>query len=517
MKIRPQLNSATILVCLAAAGFAQPQGPFQSNQVLPSVRQGKMSTTPVGVLVGNEDLLIAGPGQGSAAPEEWSSTTFGAAGSDYPDFSMAEIFDSYAGVVKLASFSTGNDLMPPVSPTGIMNMAAGPIWFALSVSVTNASSGDAGSHIERAKENGTNTPGAELFTYYAAGSTGIHASLVNSTVSERSRQRIGLPDNDPVIENRPDVKGVDYGLGIIPYDPNQRSGMMFNVRDRFYFTLDPDCLASLDSEFAVEAYSQIPAANLSSTIYECRWDDSNGSFEWTQPQVYRTAQDLGIDEADTIDAIAVDFVNSRVIYSTQPVPGRDQLLVHQLGMTPGPLVPGGTPPPYITLRDENGLTFSSQLGLGTGSDVDGSCGIDPENVANFSGAVGIPKLGYTPLGTEPMGISLSRARAGLTGVDMMHLHITGTSSPGAVASTLYVFITPHSKALLGGPLLTPGNWTPLITKDIAAGVEDVSFEFPAVNLGYELGVAAYSVHHFPPDDRTTAASIRGSWVSSIEM
>lgn len=499
LRRRPLLHPALLLSLSASAG-AQT-----ATQVPPHIRRGMMSTTPVGLLLESapDELWIADPGQSGTPPAPWSTARFGASGLNYPAYTLQAIFGDPSPVV-LTGISTGNDWMPQFEEDGTMDMQSQSLWFALTVSVTNDSSGAPGSHVERVSAGG-DSPGAELFTYYAEGSVGIAASLPNTTLSERSRESLGLVyDSGTAPADRPDVSGIDYGLGVIPFDPNQQAGVMFNYRDRVYFTLAADCVAALGQQFALQYGGGLPEVPAdTATIYVTRWaPDGAGVFGWSQPEVYCSAAQLGLSpETDRIDAIAVHAEQSRVIFSTQPFPGRNQLLVYQLGQAGPPQV----------VKAANGLEVTVHLGLTESSDVDGTCGIDPEQVYSYSGSVGIPELSYVAPGEEPLGISLARAQPGHAGADLIHVHVTGAEAGGG-AGILALCATDRQSALAGSPL-TSGSWLLAGTQPYLPSQQEASWVFPgpSVSAVLDLAVVAYLMR---PDLLTP---MRSSWVSILKL
>jgi len=503
LRRRPLLAPALLLLSLSAAAGAQV-----ATQVPPQVRRGMLSNTPVGLLIQSspDALWIADPGQSGAPPAPWSTARFGVAGQNYPAYTLESIFGSLAPCVVLTGISTGNDWMPQFHPDGKMNMTAETLWFGLTVSVTNASDGVPGSHVERVSAGG-DSPGAELFTYYAAGSVGIAPSLPNTTLSERSRESLGLayaPGTPPL--ERPDVGDIDYGLGVIPFDPNQQAGPMFSCRNRLYFTLAVECVDALGDEFAVQmsggVSTLVPAD--SATIYVARWDIGPSGYEWKQPEVYRSAAELDLsDDTDQIDAIAVCQQTGRVIFSTEPVPGRNQLLVYQ---------PGQVEPPQA-VKAANGVEVTVHLGLTESSDVDGTCGIDPEQVYSYSGALGIPELSWVAPGEEPLGISLARAQPGHVGADLIHVHVTGALEDG-VTGILALCVTEKQIALLGSPFTTSG-WLLAGTQPYAPGQLEASWTFPGPSVSVPLEAALVACLLKQTDDGVGPA--RSSWVSILKL
>jgi hypothetical protein len=489
-----------ILPCLLALP-ATPVAQVPAPQVPPAVRQGMMSASPVGLLVGDQPgaLLIADPGQSGAAPTPWSAARFGSSGQGYPEYTLDAMFGQAAGDVVLSAISTGNDWMPAVNADGTLDMT--DHWFGLSVSVTNASLGAPGSHVQRVVSAG-DSPGAEIFTYYAEGSVGIvEVSLVHTTVSERSRESLGLAAQPPPpVEARADVTGLDYGLGVISFDPEGRAGPMFGQRGVFYFSLHPDCIDQLPPDFATSGGVSVPAE--AGTVYRMLWLDPGTGDAWSQPEVYRSKKKLfpGEEEREEnlIDALAVDHDTNTVVFSTQPRPGWSQILVHDDTWTGPPL----------ELLTETGTPFVTHLGLG-GSDVDGTCGVDPEASFAVGGVLGIPKACHAAPGEEPLGISLVRAQPGASGASSLHVHVTGAGDL-AVPAIFALYATDAETGEAASPLET-GAWLLLASTPVGPGATETSWTFPAPSVALDLAVAAVLW------DAAGTTAQRESWVSMLRL
>lgn len=495
MKIRPTTILLPGILALPALGQTSAQ------QVPPSVRRAMMSTAPIGLQVtdAGPELLIADPSQGGTAPAPWSTARFGATASDYPDYSLDALFGSLASDIRLSAFSTGNDLMPAVTSGGELVMDN--IWFGLSVSVTNNSIGAAGSHIERLRNAG-DVPGSEVFTYYAVNSTGIDPTLVNTTISERSRESLGLPVTMPQTQGvDTEIDGLDFGLGIIPFDPNANSGVMFGNRQHFFFALHPGCVADLPDPFAVDSFgTPVPAD--AGTIYSLYWttQGANPTPAWSPtPTVYRDRTTLELASGEWVDALAVSQNSGQIIFSTPPSPSHGQLMVHRQQWT--------TPP--VELRGNDGTKVTDHLGLG-GSDVDGTCGIDPESTSALNAAIGTPEFNFDP-NSNPLGISVIRTKQGSVGMDMAHIHVTGMTeaSPGSIC-TLYIYAGSLSESPGNGPSTAPGDWLSLGTKSAGMGTDDPLWSFPTPVGSGEIALAAMFVSS---DDLVV---VRESWVSRIK-
>ena len=424
----------------------------------------------------------------------------------YPDYSIDTIFGALAGVIELAAASTGNDLMPAVLPDGTLVM--NNQWYTLSVSVSNTSPGASGSHPARIV-GGSNSPGAELYTLYFIDSVGLEEVLINTNHSERSRTQLGLqaPSLPPL--QRPDVVGLDIAMGVIAFDPQMRSTELFPTRNRFYFTVTPDCVPALGPSFAIDP--TLPPANNTvpadpATIYETSWTYAGGAGSWSQPVIFRSPNDLGLDpEVDQIDAITVSPDGDSVVFSTQLVTGRNQLLVQQgLTMTPQPL------------KASNGMEATQHLGLTEDDDVDGTCGIDPKGPGTPSGSVGVAQLAFD---TAPLGLSVARYSAGEDAGERLLVQVTGLD--GLSKSTVRLYRTESQMAESGSPLSKASNWQVLGQQVVAPGQSSVTWILPAPALGYEAAFVAYSLGSpwsgSQDSGGNVAGLIRSSWVSMLDL
>jgi hypothetical protein len=549
---RPALATLAALTVLTPASVATPHDQTKAVHVHPSVSQGIFSSLPFGIVDRNAAsgsagaLLIGDPGPMDEEPGEWSDARF-AQGAilGSPAYTTADIFGSLAPDVRFAAVSTGNDFIPPVLGSGMLDFVTIQRWFALSVSVTNESDGQPQSHIKRLKNSG-DTPGSELFTYYFSKSVGLPQHLINTVQSERSREAEGfqeadLPGGDPGF----DVGGLDFGLGVIPHDPDGFYGTLFHKRDRLYFTLTRESVAALGAtDFARNAVGQMVPAH-TGVIYGVEWGIPSGAanYAWSTPFVEYDRAELGLTDVISgllpgdvvVDAICVDVAHKRLIFSTEHIPGRDELFVSQR------FVPGQSPVPPKVLKDGNGIKVSSQLGLDPDSDVDGTCGIDPEQLPGLSKGLGMPLDigggggvldgplsggaggGGLAVGA-PLGMSVNRTGGSASGE--FTIEVTGLGKAGVGPDgILQVFVSDVTDLLSSsGPIPhAPASWTLLHEGLTPAGQGQVTVSVPApAGVASQRSLALQAVHYrFVPDLNSPLgfgiSSPRTSWTIGIDL
>jgi hypothetical protein len=478
------------------------------------------STTPVGILensTGPSEILIVDPGAAPSTPAPWTTTRFGSTAANYPNFSLDALFGvGNPNGVRLAAISTGNDQIPPFSEEGQLLPFTYDLWFGLTVSVSNASTGISTSHPARVSAGGADSPGSELFTYYVEQSQGIDPSLVHTTVSERSRETLGLvvPPNTPPAA-RVDVRGLDHGLGVIAFDRNGRAGNMFEQRNRFYFTLEPVNLASYPQNFAIaqgDDFTAAPSVGANAaTIYESKWDtDANQNHFWTTPRVYRTPEQLGLDpQIDSIDALSVDQGNGQIIFSTQVKAGTNQILAHKVINGSSPMLPK-------PLKTHDGVLMTVHLGLIEPDDVDGSCGIDPEANEEICGVVGIPwdpSYLISSYGT-PLGISLAHVDAPAPATTKVEVEVTGLS-PTALGGALSFYLAMHWPAMQV-PLPDPGVWMEIAVLPLGPNATKANLTFP-ITAGLHPVDLAVTALQWGLTPGGLYMFLRPSWVTSFRL
>jgi hypothetical protein len=303
-----------VLAPLASAqiGGSQPQG-------LASGLASGMSLEAVN-RIGLETTWVKAPLDQSKPPPAWDPADF----PNSPDYSIQGLFGSLAPLVELDAHSTGNDLIAPLTASGVPNLEDFDLWLGVVASVTNGALGQQGSFIDERRQAtiGRTTPGADLLSFYFEESTGIHPSLLGTTFIEQASEDIGFQGDE-------DVDGLDFALGVLSHSQRIHPTLLFPFVGSFFFSLEPGCVDAVNNatagSFALDGSTWVEAD--AATIYEVTWSATTG--QWSTRSVYLGPDDLGLDaDNDDVDAVAVNIGVGTVIFSTQVVPGRSQLQVY---------------------------------------------------------------------------------------------------------------------------------------------------------------------------------------------
>ncbi len=118
------------------------------------------------------------------------------------------------------------------------------------------------------------------------------------------------------------------------------------------------------------AWTSIPALRSGATVFATSWNP--GMSVWSTPSVALAPAALGITSTEDLDALALDLIHGRVLFSTDPslpppTGPRNPILFSMLGSGVNYVyrLPSGTP-------------ISVEVGLGLlPDDVDGICALDP--------------------------------------------------------------------------------------------------------------------------------------------
>ncbi len=428
------LSGSSLLACLVT--FATPA----SAQLGPFPRQGFTGSMAHSHFVGgslsnpSDSMAIKAPGPQPGGPVTWNPVLFPAT----PDYSLEAMFPNLWPMVRVDGHSSGNDDITPFvfdTLTGYWRpQLAQARWMQLTVSVKNSASGAPGSIIRRRTNLDPprrRTPGADLIGYYFAESFNLDQSLLGKTLLEQASESSGYFDNE-------DICALDWGLGVLnTSSTGTPPELLFTNEGQYFFTITRDSAdlinatlgASAPQQFAYSGSSQVQACG--GTIYEMEWDGA----QWSQPEVYRSADDLGLDpEVDEVDAVAVNPLSGTVIFSTQYVPGVSQLQVHNAGWTISqPVWDDGFVARKLGANDD-------------GDDIDSVAIIDPgtESPSSFATHIATPvpdHLGSSDA-DKTMGLSVTRGVrvGGYNGTDSLYLQVSGWGLAAPQKSRVYVYV-----------------------------------------------------------------------------
>ncbi|MEO6597885.1 MAG: hypothetical protein ABIP94_24345 [Planctomycetota bacterium] len=183
-------------------------------------------------------------------------------------------------------------------------------------------------------------------------------------------------------------------------------------------------------------WTSVPSLRSGATVFSTSW--SPGTLAWSTPSVALTPASLGILSSEDLDALALDLLRGRVLFSTDPASPppsgpRNAILYSTLGSGANSVyrLPGGTP-------------ISIAIGLGLGpDDVDGICSLDPGSAA-LPSQIRLPFMMGTieqplPLGlpTDLQAVAWRRLDAP-TNTEYAVSWMTGWPAPGTPQTSLAI-------------------------------------------------------------------------------
>ena len=335
-----------------------------------------------------DPFLVKRPLNQTAPPFPWVSGP-----ASVPDYSLQALFGGHAHAsqfqleeVDLDAVSSGTDFIPFINPDGSI-VFGGPTWLGLAFSVSGDTAGAGGSVVAAVAAD--RDPGADLFTYYFEGSSGIEPGLVDRVLVEQAREDLGFPSG-----GAEDVDGFDFAMGVFRETPQLASTLLFVPTNQLYFSLSRQSAGSLGSTpFALDGTGTWQPAH-AAAVYRMDWFPSLQT--WGPPTVAWTPQSFGpLDAPEDIDGIAVSPAG-QILFSTEIRDGQSQVQA---------LLPGGP----VDLRTPSGALVAGKMGVSGDSDnVDGLCGLDPES-GTWGQEVGVPA--HEAPHQADVGISLTRAQA----------------------------------------------------------------------------------------------------------
>lgn len=541
--IRCLLHPSLAVVVLAGATLAQ-----MGKQVSPA--QGALTDWALGLSIFDPSppaigapaagpLQVRAPAVQGGKPIPWTSGAFGTADADHPDFSFNALTYNW-GVTIPSTFhdlfggtSTGGDVTPKVDANGVIQPSS-RIWYALNITVSDASQGELGSLINNVKSS-TSHVGGHIFSYYPCVGTELPLVFKDTVRIEFTRQQLGL-ENQNWFGPDAEIRNLDFGVGVISVDSPNDGSFVAPVRDRFYFTISKHAL----NTFAFPQWVANQPVN-ASTIYCMDWD----GVHWSVPSVAYSEGDLfggpPASGSREIDAISVyrfgppsALLHDRVVFSltveSNSASGGpyDQLLVFQRSTSSSApncgttafkvkVDDGTNPPTNVDVSARIGLIQEADAQLRDPDEVRSGCGVDPRlpepgfpaPLANE--VIGVP-FADSPIPDKPVvGLSAFRTvvpdpTAASGWISTMHYTITGFD-PDATGGLVCVFQEePTGLASLTGVV-------PLDPEAMANNIWRGSYTFASTYAPrLQHIVAAY----FPLGlSSTPLADMRASWILEL--
>lgn len=463
--------------------------PLAAGQVNPGQGSGMVSSLASGISLSpearatTEKTLVKAPLNQTAPPPEFSTVQY----LNVPDFSISALFGAHSVggdlslLIEVDAHSTGNDLMPRFLVTSTGNGCYPDItgrWMVINASVANSAVGLPGGFVEQRRLGALGnrlTPGSDISSYYFAGSTGITGSLVNRNFLEQPAESIAFPGSSSA-----DIDALDWGLGVTAHAQVANPLIFFPNENEFYFSIADECAlvlnAQCSSQFAFDQATGVMVAADAAAVYRATWDPV--SMAWGDPEVYRSAADLGLTSKDDLDALAVNALNGVTVYSTQPTPGRSQLLADN-GPS-GPALTGNTR--TIRIKDGGPKVTRKIKVIDESDDIDAVCISDPEDGV-FGKYLGTAVSEPGTKGPDVrMGISVTRRFDKTQNQDLLLVQVSGWGGATPTDANVLELLVTQRSSVGGGNSAAPWKWQTLLVTTRSADENFIEFEIPVNTL-----------------------------------
>lgn len=427
---------------LAASAAAQSAAPFAGAPVQISLTQA----------AGAPNALLKCEGFPAAAPVVWPAGPGPRFDLDWAFRNLLSVGCSVGTTSPLPdvdAMSIGIDWVLS-DANGKVEVPAGR-WGSLNFSVSSTAAGVAGSAVakEAAAPEGA---GAGMFSFVLPGSV-APAYLVGRTHRALHQDEVGLPNR------RVDLDGIDQFIPLYRLDPATMSTSGLATQPTLYFSVSNATIAAVPASW----WGNTPRSG--ATILATTWNAA--TLKWGCVQPWKTFRDLGLDQCEDIDALAIDIPGLRVLFSTRidrackPTPRPQILFLDCSADAPNPVE-------YTT---QGGQPVSDAAGLLRSDEVDAVCSLDPfaplrgtnpprQNTMRV--AYGTPEIALTFPGVAPT-LEGSSFLGCWPGAGPALLTSFGLGWPGAGASpgfaaayaTFPGFAVPP--ILLGGFVRNPGS------------------------------------------------------------
>jgi hypothetical protein len=265
-------------------------------------------------------------------------------------------------------------------------------WGLISFSLKQGATGAPGTRI--AREAALGNVGSALFSWVLPGSN-YPPQLLGRTERSHSASELGLPPGAEVdAVDFPVVFGRDQGT-LTTIEPGFLT-LIGGTAQTIYFTV-----SSATANLVPAFWWGSSTANLASGANILRVARTASSGAWGPPTVFRYWFQLGLQQADDIDGLAVDIANNKLLFSCVGT-ARDQFLFVDMSADGSAAVP---------LKKQDGTPVSQSIGKGQNDDVDAICTLDPIGPSQST----VPPPGVPP-GGDDFGSSCGAPSAGLLGV-----------------------------------------------------------------------------------------------------
>jgi hypothetical protein len=211
-----------------------------------------------------------------------------------PDYRMATMFPGLLAAgrlheVDIDAFSTGNDRIQ-YDQSGVVDAAALDGWTRLVFGVRSTAQGTGGPLQARVQAN--LSVGSDVYSYLFPGSVGMPAPLLGEVLLE-------IPGEAMALGSTQDMQAGDCAMPRILLD-NGLPSTMVTVTHRLFFSLTNHSATALNQ--GSDPFPGLPELD-GGTIYELRWDATEG--EWEEPIVAIASSAIDLAPGEDVDALAV--------------------------------------------------------------------------------------------------------------------------------------------------------------------------------------------------------------------
>lgn len=392
-----------------------------------------LTAQSAGPLVGTPATVLVGPGTASTggrmANDVLHRKRAGFYGGWFPEAPTGAILDPvfsttamFGGGVATPAFtvnalSIGLDEVLATVPLGGISMVDVPpgAWGAVSLSVTRDSLGKPGS-VLAAEVASSDGAGADIFSWMLPGSA-LNPAVLPCYPSDDLQRGLDSRELDLFGGGVPgEISAFDVYMPLYEVGPPIRA--LLPDRPYAFFSVDKASIfpGGGGGSLVPPAWFGGGAAS-SATILVTRWDTA--TLSWSPPTPFLTYVDLGLGVMDDIDALSVDLLRCKALFSiartgTSTLAQQIQIVAWTCPDSPdlprsySGLVSVGN---YSVPDGMGGVaSVTSRMGLAANGDVDGTCTIDPGEQSGLGTvAYGTPVFTFTSY--KPMWAQIFRDEA----------------------------------------------------------------------------------------------------------